>query len=47
MSSQQKQGVADLKAERARWDDPSYIKAQARERLYYVYAGGVQLPGHR
>jgi cell division protein FtsB len=35
----QKQGVTDLKAENARWDDPSYIEAQARERLNYVYPG--------
>lgn len=35
----QKDGVEDLKDERARWDDPSYIEAQARERLNYVYPG--------
>ena len=35
----QKDGVKDLKGERARWDDPSYIEAQARERLNYVYPG--------
>lgn len=35
----QKDGVKDLAGERARWDDPSYIEAQARERLNYVYPG--------
>lgn len=35
----QKAGVKDLESERARWDDPSYIEAQARERLNYVYPG--------
>lgn len=29
----------DLEAERARWDDPAYIEAQARERLSYVQPG--------
>jgi cell division protein FtsB len=31
----------DLEAELARWDDPAYVTAQARERLSYV------LPGER
>lgn len=35
----QKAGVKNLADERARWDDPSYIEAQARERLNYVYPG--------
>jgi len=35
----QRAGVKDLESERARWDDPSYIEAQARERLNYVYPG--------
>jgi cell division protein FtsB len=35
----QKDGVKDLESERARWDDPRYIEAQARERLDYVYPG--------
>lgn len=34
-----KDGVKDLESERARWSDPSYIEAQARERLNYVYPG--------
>lgn len=41
------QGVVDkltsqvdaAKAQRARWNDPSYIRAQARDRLYYVMPG--------
>jgi cell division protein FtsB len=35
----QKQTVKDLKEQRARWDDPAYIKAQARDRLFYVMPG--------
>lgn len=31
--------VDDLTVEIARWDDPAYIEAQARDRLYYVYPG--------
>lgn len=31
--------VDDLTAERARWDDPTYIQSEARERLSYVYPG--------
>lgn len=37
----QQQDVKDLEAEKARWDDPSYIEAQARERLNYVYPGEI------
>lgn len=37
----QQQQVDDLQAEKARWDDPSYIEAQARERLNYVYPGEI------
>lgn len=33
--------IDDLKAERARWNDPAYITAQARERLFYVRPGEV------
>jgi cell division protein FtsB len=32
---QQEQRVADLQAERDRWSDPAYIRAQARKRLHY------------
>jgi cell division protein FtsB len=31
--------IASMNAERARWNDPSYIRAEARERLYYVMPG--------
>lgn len=31
--------VADLEAELARWDDPAYVIARARERLSYVLPG--------
>lgn len=31
--------VEKLDTERARWDDPSYVEAQARQRLYYVKPG--------
>lgn len=31
--------VTDLKEQRARWNDPSYIRSQARDRLYYVMPG--------
>jgi cell division protein FtsB len=33
--------VDDLNAEVARWSDPAYIQAQARERLYYILPGDV------
>lgn len=33
--------VGELKDQRARWNDPSYIRAQARDRLYYVMPGEV------
>src|SRR5690606_7901535 len=31
--------VEHLTEERARWSDPSYVRSQARERLYYVLPG--------
>jgi hypothetical protein len=34
-----KQQVAELSAERRRWDDPAYVRAQARERLHFVMPG--------
>ena len=36
---QQKHTVEQLQGERARWDDPAYIKAEARDRLFYVMPG--------
>lgn len=34
-----KADVATKKKDVARWDDPAYIEAQARDRLLYVYPG--------
>lgn len=36
---QSKDAVADLEDDIARWDDPAYIEAQARDRLVYVFPG--------
>ena len=33
--------VDALQVERSRWDDPAYVKAQARERLWFVMPGEV------
>jgi cell division protein FtsB len=33
--------VDDLTKQRARWDDPAYVRAQARDRLYYVMPGEI------
>ena len=38
---QAKQAVKDMRVERQRWDDPVYIRQQARSRLYYVLPGEV------
>ena len=38
---QAEQAVADMQAERDRWQDPVYIRSQARDRLYYVLPGEV------
>jgi cell division protein FtsB len=35
----QKHAVSSLKGEVARWDDPAYIEAQARNRLLFVFPG--------
>ena len=37
--AEQKKQVKDLKAQVARWDDPAYIEAQARNRLLFVSPG--------
>jgi cell division protein FtsB len=34
-----RESVGELDGEVARWSDPAYIEAQARERIYYVYPG--------
>jgi cell division protein FtsB len=38
---QAKQAVDEMQAERDRWQDPVYIRSQARDRLYYVLPGEV------
>lgn len=37
--AEQQQQVDELEQDVSRWDDPSYVEAQARERLYYVKPG--------
>jgi cell division protein FtsB len=37
--AEQKNQVKDLKSQVARWDDPAYIEAQARNRLLFVSPG--------
>jgi cell division protein FtsB len=39
--SQAKHDLAAMKVERKRWNDPVYIRSQARDRLYYVLPGEV------
>ena len=36
---EQQRRVVELQAERQRWDDPAYIKAQARKRLHFCMPG--------
>lgn len=36
-----KEQVEQMEAERDRWQDPVYIRSQARDRLYYVLPGEV------
>jgi cell division protein FtsB len=38
---EQRRQVSQLESDIARWDDPAYIEAQARDRLVYVYPGDV------
>jgi cell division protein FtsB len=35
--------VDELRRERARWQDPAYVEAQARERLHYAFPGETPL----
>jgi cell division protein FtsB len=35
----QDERVAELTAARGRWNDPAYVKAQARQRLHFVMPG--------
>lgn len=37
------QALADIEEQQLKWKDPVYIRAQARERLFYVLPGEVQL----
>ncbi|HEX4444870.1 MAG TPA: septum formation initiator family protein [Galbitalea sp.] len=37
--AEQKKHVTSLKGQVARWDDPAYIEAQARNRLLFVFPG--------
>ena len=39
--AQAKADLAHMKVERKRWEDPVYIRSQARDRLYYVLPGEV------
>ncbi|WP_034590850.1 FtsB family cell division protein [Hamadaea tsunoensis] len=39
----QRSHIADLKLTAAKWDDPEYVRIQARQRLYYVRPGEVPL----
>ncbi|WP_159599239.1 FtsB family cell division protein [Agromyces humi] len=37
--SKQERNLTRLQGERARWDDPTFIAAEARKRLYFVMPG--------
>ena len=39
--AQAEAAVEEMQAERDRWQDPVYIRSQARDRLYYVLPGEV------
>lgn len=38
-----REAVDAVDSERAKWQDPSYIRAQARDRLFFVMSGETQL----
>lgn len=38
-----REAVSKIDAERLKWQDPSYVRAQARGRLFYVMPGETQL----
>lgn len=40
---QSQQAVDEIDAERAKWKDPAYVRAQARDRLFFVMPGETQL----
>ena len=33
--------VEEIERQRARWDDPAFVRAQARDRLFYVMPGEI------
>ena len=37
--AQQRRDLAELRAQEKRWEDPAYIRAQSRQRLYFVVPG--------
>ncbi len=39
----QREAVAAADSERLKWQDPAYVRAQARGRLFYVMPGEIQL----
>lgn len=39
--AQRSAAIDDLEREKRRWDDPAYVRAQARERLSYVMPGEI------
>lgn len=40
-AAQKQAQVDDIEKQRARWDDPAYVRAQARDRLFYVMPGEI------
>ncbi len=40
-ADQKQADLTELEQQRARWDDPAYVRAQARDRLYYVMPGEI------
>lgn len=38
-----REAVAEIDAERVKWQDPAYVRAQARGRLFFVMPGETQL----
>lgn len=38
-----REALTELEAQQIKWQDPVYIRAQARERLYYVMPGEIQV----
>lgn len=41
--AQHRERVAQIDAERLNWQDPAFVRAQARGRLFYVMPGEIQL----